>query len=766
MLGVVGVLAFASGARYFLVMTLGERIVADLRRDLFAHLSKLDASFYDTAQTGELISRLTADTTQLKSTFGSSASVALRNLFLFIGAVIMMVVSSPKLSVLVLVLIPLIVLPLVLSGRAVGRRSRAAQDRLADATAFAAEHLGAVRAMQAFGAETATRNRYASAIETAYSAMREAIGSRALLTAIAIFLAFASVVGVLWLGAHDVIEKRMSGGLLSQFVLYAILGASALGELSQVWGEVSAAAGAAGRIAEILAIQPRIMAPAIPAVLPSPVRGEIRFEAVDFTYPTRPEGGVLHSLTFAVRPGETVALVGPSGAGKTTVFQLLMRFYDPTSGRILVDGVPIETLDPAALRATLGLVPQDPVIFSASIAENISFGRETIDPAGIEAAASQAAAGGFVEALPQGYETRVGERGVTLSGGAASTLGGGARHPEGRAGAVARRGHLRARCRKRTACSNGPRRAHARPHDVGDRAPARDRRQGRPHPGSRRRPDRRAGDAYRTPGAWRALCQAGAPAVRGPSRSGPTAGGRIGRRHFAGFLDDQRRLRGGLMSEPSARLYLITPVVADAGAFAPKLEAALGAGDVACLLLRTPTHDDRLRRAIAETLAPLVQQHGTALLLESDTRAAASAGADGVHVMDGGEALGQALRSMKPDRIVGVGRIETRDDAMLAGESGADYLMFGDLVDRDGPHSLDERLDWVAWWAEIFQVPCVARAYALSEVQSLAAAGAEFVALEEAVWDDARGPAAAVLEALSALRAADALRAALGIEQV
>ena len=256
LLAVVGVLAVASGARYYLVMTLGERIVADLRQALFGHLSGLDASFFDTAQTGELVSRLTADTTQLKATFGSSASVALRNLFLFIGAIAMMVVSSPKLSALVLIAIPLIVLPLVFSGRAVGRRSRAAQDKLAAATAFAAENLGAVRTMQAFGAEALTRNRFAAAVETSYITARDATRARALLTTVAIFLAFASVVAVLWLGATDVMSGRMSPGLLSQFVLYAVLGASALGQLSEVWSELSAAAGAAGRIADRLARDP------------------------------------------------------------------------------------------------------------------------------------------------------------------------------------------------------------------------------------------------------------------------------------------------------------------------------------------------------------------------------------------------------------------------------------------------------------------------------------------------------------------------------
>ena len=417
MLGIVALLGLASGARYYFVMTIGERVVADLRRDFFAHLSGLDASFFDQAQTGELVSRLTADTTQLKATFSSSASVALRNIFLFVGAIAMMLVSSPKLSVLVLVAIPVIVLPLVLSGRAVGRRSRAAQDRLAEATAFAVEHLGAVRVMQAFGAERATRARYSEAVMAAYRAVASAIGARATLTAAAIFLAFASVVWVLWLGAHDVMAGRITGGLLSQFVLYAVLGATALGQLSEVGSELSAAGGAAGRIGELLAVVPRIRAPANPATLPRPLQGEIRFENVGFAYPGRPEGGVLDALSFTVRPGETVALVGPSGAGKTTVFQLLMRFYDPQNGRVTLDGISIETLDPAELRAAMALVPQDPVVFSDSVAENIRLGRDVATDGEVAAAARQAAADDFITQLPDGYATRVGERGVMLSGG-------------------------------------------------------------------------------------------------------------------------------------------------------------------------------------------------------------------------------------------------------------------------------------------------------------------------------------------------------------
>ncbi len=417
MVVVVGVLALASATRYFLVITIGERVVADLRADMFAHLTRLDAPFYDSARIGELVSRLTADTTQMKTAFGASASVALRNFFMFLGAIAMMVYTSPKLSGLVLVAIPVIVLPLVASGRTVRARSRAAQDTLAEATAFAAENLGAVRTMQAFGAERTTVARFSAAVEDSYLAARNATAARSVLTGVAIFLAFASVVGVLWLGAQDVLANRMSAGLLSQFVLYAVFGAGALGELSQVWSEISAAAGAAGRIAEILQVRPEIVAPVTPLVLPAPARGEVVFNAVSFSYPTRQDAPALHALSFHVAPGETVAIVGPSGAGKSTVFQLLMRFYDPQSGSVTLDGIDIREVDPAQLRARFALVPQDPTIFGASIAENIRYGRTAAPMEEVEAAAERAAAAEFIGHLDKGYDTTVGERGVTLSGG-------------------------------------------------------------------------------------------------------------------------------------------------------------------------------------------------------------------------------------------------------------------------------------------------------------------------------------------------------------
>jgi len=417
MIGVVSVLALASASRYYLVTTLGERIVADLRGELFRHLAGLDAAFYDSAKTGELLSRLTADTTQIKSALGSSASVALRNLFMFLGAIVMMVASSPKLSATTLVAIPLIVAPLIASGRAVRRKSRHAQDTLARASAYAAESLGAVRVMQACGAQGATVRRFASAVEAAFEAAREATRARAFVTAAAIFLAFTSVVAVLWFGARDVLAGKITSGLLSQFVLYAVLGASSLGELSQVWSEIAAAAGAAGRIAEILAVAPRIVAPARPRELPRPTRGRIVFDAVTFRYETgRPEPA-LDGLGLVVEPGERVAIVGPSGAGKSTLFALLLRFYDVDSGAITLDGVDLRDLDPARLRQAVALAPQDPVIFGASVAENIAYGREGASRAAIEDAARRAQAHDFIAAMPQGYDTQIGERGVTLSGG-------------------------------------------------------------------------------------------------------------------------------------------------------------------------------------------------------------------------------------------------------------------------------------------------------------------------------------------------------------
>src|SRR5215213_8049227 len=357
---VVGVLALASALRYYCVITLGERVVADLRSAVFRHLTDLDPAFFDQTKSGEIVSRLTADTTQVKSAFGVSISIALRNVFLCLGAIALMVVTSPKLSALVLLAIPIIVLPLVFSGRAVRRRSRAAQDRLADASAYAAEAIGAVRTMQAFGMEDAAAARFARAADDAFEAARLSTTMRSILTGTAIFLVSASVVGVLWYGAQDVLAGTITGGRLSQFMLYAVFAASSLGQLSEVYGELTQAAGAAERLAEILATEPVIRAPVRPRILPDPPLGTLAFEDVRFAYPTRSEQPAIEGLTFAIAPGERVALVGPSGAGKSTVLQLLLRFYDPQSGRVLVDGLAVTEVDPAELRRRLALVPQEP----------------------------------------------------------------------------------------------------------------------------------------------------------------------------------------------------------------------------------------------------------------------------------------------------------------------------------------------------------------------------------------------------------------------
>jgi ATP-binding cassette subfamily B protein len=417
MIAVAAVLALASAFRYYLVTTLGERIVADLRGDVFAHVTSLSAAFFDEAKTGEVISRLTADTTQIKAAVGSSVSVALRNFVLFTGASAMMVVTSPRLSAFVLGAIPIIVLPLYAFGRAVRRRSRFAQDTLADASAYATELIGAVRVLQAFTNERLGIARFRDAVERAFAAARDSIRSRAILTAFAIFLVFSSVVVVVWIGAHDVLVEKITPGRLWQFILYAVLAAGALGSLSETGGEMAAASGAAERLFEILAIKPAIARPLHPAALPSPPRGEVAFEDVGFSYPTRANASALNHVSFQVHQGEKVAIVGPSGAGKSTIFHLLLRFYDPSAGRIALDGVRLADLDPADLRSRIALVPQDSVMFATSVRDNIHFGRPEASDADVERAAELAHAAAFIAALPQKFDTPVGERGVTLSGG-------------------------------------------------------------------------------------------------------------------------------------------------------------------------------------------------------------------------------------------------------------------------------------------------------------------------------------------------------------
>jgi ATP-binding cassette subfamily B protein len=417
MIAVVAVLAAASASRYYLVMTMGERIVADLRRDVFAHLISLSPAFFDSARSGELISRLTADTTQIKSAAGASASIALRNLLLFLGATGMMVFTSPRLSGLVLLAIPVIVLPLVAFGRWVRRLSRNAQDTLADATSYASELLGAIRTVQAYTSERMANARFGGEVEQAYEAARSSTKARAVLTAIIIFIVFTSVVFILWIGSHDVLTGAITPGRLGQFILYAAFAASGLGQLSEVWGEVSAASGAAERLFEILRIKSQIAAPLSPRALPVPARGDVSFDNVRFAYPTRPDTAAVDGISFKVNAGEKVAIVGPSGAGKSTLFHLLLRFYDPASGAISVDGVPIRAANPQDVRARIALVPQESVAFAATARENIRFGRPEASDAEVERAADQAHATEFIRRLPGGFEAQLGERGVTLSGG-------------------------------------------------------------------------------------------------------------------------------------------------------------------------------------------------------------------------------------------------------------------------------------------------------------------------------------------------------------
>jgi ATP-binding cassette subfamily B protein len=414
---VVAVLAVSSALRFYLVTTLGERIVADLRSDVFAHLTRLSPAYFDATRTGEIVSRLTADTTQIKSAVGASVSIALRNLVLFLGGAGMMVVTSPRLSLFVLGAIPVIVLPLVGFGRVVRQRGRAAQDTLASASGYANELIGAMRTVQAFTSEKPAGSRFATAVEQAYTAACGATKARAILTAVVIFLVFTSIVIVLWVGAQDVLAGDITPGRLGQFVLYAVFAAGGLGELSQVWGEISQASGAAERLSEILAVQPAIRSPARPIALPKPANGDVAFHHVSFSYPGRPNVPVLENLSFGVRPGEKLALVGPSGAGKSTIFQLILRFYDPVSGNIPFDGVRLTDADPSALRSRIALVPQDSIVFATSVRDNIQFGRPDATEAEVEKAAEAAHAADFIRRLPLGFETPLGERGVTLSGG-------------------------------------------------------------------------------------------------------------------------------------------------------------------------------------------------------------------------------------------------------------------------------------------------------------------------------------------------------------
>jgi len=414
---IAALLALASACRYYFVVSLGERIVADLRHDVFTHLTQLSPAFFDRTQSGEIVSRLAADTTQIKSVIGATASQALRNAIMGVGAVAMMVFTSPRLSLLVLAAIPVIVLPIVAFGRSVRRRARRAQDTLADATAYAGEQIGAVRTLQAFTNETHVARRFAEAVKKTFSAARDSIYARSFLTFFAIFATFTSVVAVLWVGSHDVLTGQMTPGTLGQFLLYAVLAASAVGALSEVRGELSLASGAAERLAELQDEVPAVAPPARPKALPVPPLGTVDFCDVRFAYPSRPDGPALKGLSFSVRKGETVAIVGPSGAGKSTVFSLALRYYDVDSGSVLIDGVDVREADPRAVRERIAIVPQDVAIFADTVAANIAFGKPAASREEIETAARAALAHDFIMQLDRGYETPVGERGVMLSGG-------------------------------------------------------------------------------------------------------------------------------------------------------------------------------------------------------------------------------------------------------------------------------------------------------------------------------------------------------------
>ncbi len=410
-------LALASAARFYFVSLLGERVVADLRQRLYAHLIELDAGFHDRNRSGELVSRLTADAELLRSVVGSSMSVALRSSVTVIGSLVMLFVTQPRLAAYALVGIPLAVLPIVLGGRRIQKISRASQDRVADANALATEALGAVRTVQAHAREPYERGRFGDAVAIAIATARRRIRSQAIVTAVAITLIFGAITLVLWSGAHDVNAGRMTAGTLGQFVLYALIGGGSVGALAEVWNELQRAAGGMGRINELLQEAPAIAAPADPAILPQPLRGEVTLDDVTFHYPARPDLPALEDFSLHVHPGETVALVGPSGAGKSTVFSLLLRFHDPQRGRIAVDGMDIRTLDPAALRERIALVPQQPTIFAASARDNIRYGRLEADDAEVEAAARSAEAYEFLSILPKGFDEELGERGARLSGG-------------------------------------------------------------------------------------------------------------------------------------------------------------------------------------------------------------------------------------------------------------------------------------------------------------------------------------------------------------
>ncbi|WP_297976274.1 ABC transporter transmembrane domain-containing protein [uncultured Amaricoccus sp.] len=416
-LGIAALLAVGTALRYYLVTRLGERVIADIRRAIYDRVIGMSPGFYERIMTGEVLSRLTTDTTLVLSVIGSSVSVALRNFLTLVGGLALLLWTSPKLSALVLVGVPLVVVPILTLGRRLRRLSRENQDRIAASSAEASESLLAAQTVQAYTHEAASRASFGALTEGAYDSALARIRTRAFLTAIVIFLVFAAIVAVLWIGARDVRAGAMSPGELVQFVIYAVLVAGSVAALSEIWGELQRAAGATERMIELINAVDPIADPVHPVPLPGRVKGAIDFEEVTFHYPARPDAPALHDLTLRIRPGETVALVGPSGAGKTTLFQLLLRFFDPDAGRVMLDGVDIRTLARGDLRRQFALVPQEPVIFATSARENIRFGRPEATDAEVEAAARAAAAHEFIDRFPQGYDTWVGERGVMLSGG-------------------------------------------------------------------------------------------------------------------------------------------------------------------------------------------------------------------------------------------------------------------------------------------------------------------------------------------------------------
>jgi ATP-binding cassette subfamily B protein len=411
------VLGVFAALRFYLVSWLGERVVADLRSAVYQRIVRMDMAFFEITRTGEVLSRLTTDTTLVQSISGAGISIVLRSTLNLVGALVMMGVTSPRLMGVMVVLIPVVMLPLFTVGRRVRKLSRASQDRIADSSSLAGETLNAMQTIQAFTLEQLQGRRYTEAVEESFGTAIRRNRVRALLTALGTMLVMVTVTFVLWLGARAVLDGEMSGGQLVQFLLYAAFLTGSAAALVEQWGEVQRASGAMERLVELLNARPAIAAPASPAALPTRVTGALRFEALRFNYPSRPGQSALDGVTLDIAPGETVAVVGPSGAGKSTLLQMLLRFYDPQGGRVLLDGVDISQLDPVALRRQIGLVPQETVLFGASARENIRFGRPEADDAAVELAARAAAADEFIRRLPQGYETFLGERGTRLSGG-------------------------------------------------------------------------------------------------------------------------------------------------------------------------------------------------------------------------------------------------------------------------------------------------------------------------------------------------------------